>query len=427
MALPCRRSATPLLVLTVLGVFGSTWHLAEGKMVMGIAKGQDYELVSTFCFTFPRSLPSEPVPTAHIHSQSIVSSNGHKFLVLNYSDVQQGLPCADLVKRAKVIEPLNERTKEVIAYDLTLNVEPSMAGQQVAAVIARCGEAVNAEYIVEFTNPGGFLERHWACSELGLQQSYLWLSVAVALAAPVFVSAQRVLQRRQVHNDLSAMFFASAAFFSARIWLFTVHLLVYSNNGMGLGMLHFVAQFLDFLSTTMATLVLLALAHGVYITRPCIPPGSDERKVLMQIICVFASTFLLATLASGFKVEALLAPFGTGRSGASMPYLVTRCCAGIYCCNKGFSHAVGEEAMHKKHYVIKFGMIAASWLLTMPFLLLVGGEDAIMGSASLIDMGTLSMFGTVLYEFWPSRFGALFNCIKPTERMHPYAEFGLDS
>jgi len=411
-------------MLYLLGLFA---HIADAKMVMGIAKGQDYQLVTTFCFTFPRRAPGEPMPTGHIHSQSIVSSNGHKFLVLNYTDVQRELPCTELVKRAKVIEPLNERTKEVIAYDLTLNVEPSMAGQQVAAVIARCGDVVNAEYIVEFTNPGGFLERHFACSEQGMQQSYLWLSVAVALLAPAFVSAQRVLHRRQVHNDLSAMFFTSAAFYSARIWLFTVHLLVYSSNGMGLGMLHFVAQFLDFLSTTMAMLVLMALAHGVYITRPCVPPGSDERKVLMQIIGAFAATYLLSTLASGFKVDALLTPFGTLREAASMPYLLVRCCAGIFCCNKGLSHAAGQEASDKKHFVVRFGFIALSWLLTLPVMMFLSGEDSWNSSAIMIDMSSLSMFVMVLYEFWPSRFGTLFSCIKPTERMHPYSEFGLNT
>lgn len=423
MVLMLQHSAALLLFPAILAV----WRGAEAKMVMGIAKGQDYELVTTFCFTFPKGTPSEAVPTGHIHSQSIVSTNGHKFLVLNYTDVQRGLSCEDLMKRAKVTEPLNERTAEVIAYDLTLNVEPSMAGQQVAAVIARCGEAINAEYIVEFTNPGGFLERHFACSEQGLLQGYLWLSVAVACIAPLFVSAQRVLHRRQVHNNLSAMFFTSSAFFSTRIWLFTVHLLVYSSNGMGLGMLHFVAQFLDFLSTTMAVLVLMALAHGVYVTRPCIPPGSDERKVLMQVIGGFTTTYLWSTLVSGFKVDAVLTPFGMLHETASLPYIVTRCCAGIYCCNKGFAHAAGQEVQQKKHFVVRFGFIAVSWLLIQPALMIICGEGSWNSSAVIMDMASLCMFATVLYEFWPTRFGTLFSCIKATERMHPYSEFGLNT
>lgn len=204
-------------------------------------------------------------------------------------------------------------------------------------------------------------------------------------------------------------------------------MLVYSSNGMGLGMLHFVAQFLDFLSTTMAMLVLMALAHGVYITRPCVPPGSDERKVLMQIVGAFASSYLVCTLASGFKVDDLLTPFGTLRETASMPYLFVRACAGIFCVNKGLSHAAVQEASDKKHFVVRFGFIALSWLMTMPGVMLMSSEDGWISTAVMIDWGTLSMFATVLYEFWPSRFGNLFSCIKPTERAHPYSEFGLNT
>merc|ERR1712194_985467 len=104
----------------------------------------------------------------------------------------------------------------------------------------------------------------------GLLESYMMLSVLCIALAAVFGSALRVLHRRQAHNDVSAIFFTGAAFFPARVWLFTLHLLVYSRNGMGLGMLLFVAQFLDFLSTTMVTLVLIALVHVVYLTRPCV-------------------------------------------------------------------------------------------------------------------------------------------------------------
>lgn len=47
------------------------------------------------------------------------------------------------------------------------------------------------------------------------------------------------------------------------------------------------------------------------------------------------------------------------------------------------------------------------------------------GSAAFMDLVTLGMFGIVLHDFWPSRFGALFSCVKPTERAHPYSEFGM--
>jgi len=399
---------------------------ADAKMVMGIANGQDYQLVTTFCFTFPQpAAPGLAVPNGHIHSQTIVSSNGHKFLVLNYTELGKGLSCDEMVKRAKVIEPLSERTKEVIAYDLTLNVEPSMNQQHIAAVIARCGDTVNAEYIVEFTNPGGFWEQHFACSDQGLLQSYLWFSMAASVMAPLLFSAQRVIHRRQAHNDISAIFFTGAAFFVARIWLFTVHLLVYSRNGMGLGMLLFVAQFLDFLSTTMAMLVLMALVHGVYVTRPCVPPGSEERKVLMQVVGVFTATYLLSTLVCGFKVDSLLSPFGVLQGAGSWPYLLSRACTGIFCFNRGVKLAAEDDVQQKKPYILRFSLVAVAWLLFMPVAILFTGEDAWNHTAVAMDVANFVMFGIVLHDFWPSRFGALFSCMKPTARMHPYSEFGL--
>lgn len=397
---------------------------ATAKMIMGIASGQDFQLVSTFCFTFPQQVPGEAIPNGHIHSQTIVASNLHKFLVLNYTDLTQGYSCEELVKRAKVIEPLNERTKEVIAYDLTLNVEPSMNQQRIAAVIARCGQPINAEYIVEFTNPGGAFEQHFACAEQGLMQTYLWFSVCALGLAPFFLSALRVLHRRQVHNDVSAIFFTGAAFFGARVWLFTLHLLVYSRNGMGLGMLLFVAQFLDFLSTTMATVTLVALVHGVYVTRPCVVPGSDERTSLLQAMGGFTSTFLLSTLACSFKVDGPLSPFGLLRGAASWPYLLARTCLSVYCFNRGVKLANEPEAQFKKDTIMRFSIISLVWLGLLPVLILFSNEDSWIREAYLMDLASFAMFGVLLHDFWPSRFGALFSCMKPTERLHPYSEFG---
>mmetsp|Transcript_9155 Transcript_9155/g.28355 ORF Transcript_9155/g.28355 Transcript_9155/m.28355 type:complete len:421 (-) Transcript_9155:188-1450(-) len=400
---------------------------AWAKMVMGIAGGEDYQLVSTFCFTFPRLEPGERVANGHVRSQTIVSSNGHTFLVVNQTDLKQGASCEDLMRRAKVVEPLNERSKEVTAYDMTLNVEPSLNGRRIAAVIARCGQQINAEYIVEFTNPAGYLGQHFTCADQGLLQSYLWFSLAAAVAAPVFVTALRVIHRRQAHNDVSAIFFTGASFFGARVWLFTLHLLLYSQNGMGLGMLLFVAQFLDFLSTTMTTLVMVALVHGVYVTRPCVPPGSEERSLLLQVTGVFVGTHLLSTLAGGFKVDGALSPFGVQRGSASWPYLIARACTGAFCFNRGTKLAAEAGAESKRHYLLRFSLISLSWLMILPVIMLLSGEDSWHRDAVMMDVANCCMFGALLHDFWPSRFGLLFSCVKPTERMHPYSEFGLDS
>mmetsp|Transcript_77475 Transcript_77475/g.169560 ORF Transcript_77475/g.169560 Transcript_77475/m.169560 type:complete len:424 (+) Transcript_77475:214-1485(+) len=409
--------------------------LGEAKMVMGIAEGMDYQLVTTFCFTFPPpqslgvdpgfALPAPPQPNGHIHSQTIVSSNGHQFLVVNSSDLERELPCQELVKRAKVIEPLSEKTREVIAYDLTLNVEPSMNRQQIAAVIARCGQPVNAEYIVEFTNPGGAWEQHFACSDQGLLHIYTWFAVAATILGGFATSAQRVLHRRQAHNDVSALFFAGTAFFVARIWLFTIHLLVYAHNGMGVGVLLFVAQYLDFLSNTMVMLVLMSMVHGVYITRPCVPPGSGERRVLIQVAGAFAASFLLSTLMCGFKVDSLLSPFGVLKGVGSFPYIVVRLGTGIYCFNRGMKMAAEPESQHKKPYILRFTFLSAGWLLIIPITVFFTGQNSGNEAATIMDLANFATFSTLLADLWPSRFGTLFSCTKPTERMHPYSEFGL--
>eukprot|EP00927_Polykrikos_kofoidii_P065760 TRINITY_DN61476_c0_g1_i1.p1 TRINITY_DN61476_c0_g1~~TRINITY_DN61476_c0_g1_i1.p1 ORF type:complete len:428 (+),score=54.34 TRINITY_DN61476_c0_g1_i1:57-1340(+) len=425
MASPNRFQRSRLMARAAFGLAAWSIVRTEAKMVMGISGGDDYQLVSTFCFTFPTLAVGEPIVNGHIRSQTIVSSNGHKFLVLNQTDLQQGYTCEELVRRAKVVEPLSEKTKEVIAYDLTLNVEPSMDRQHIAAVIARCGQAVSAEYIVEFTNPGSYMEQHFACSDQGLLQSYIWFSLAVLGIAPAFYSAQRVLHRRQAHNDVSAIFFTSVGFFVARVLLFTLHLLVYSKNGLGLGMLLFVAQFLDFLSTTMATLVLLALTHGVYVTRPLVPHGSEERNALLQAVGLFTATYLFSTLVCGFKVDGELTPFGVLHSVASWPYVLSRAYIGVFSFNRGRKLAQEAEAQQKKHLILRFSCLGLIWCLMLPAVMLFSGEDSWHRDAVLLDASNYCLYGALLYDLWPSRFGALFSCIKPTERAHPYAEFGL--
>lgn len=415
------------LLLLALAAAWLSSCCTRAKMVMGIAHGEDWLLVSTFCFTFPDG--QTPMPNGHIHSQTIVSSSGHKFLVLNNTDLmKRGVKCEDLVKKAKVIEPLTERSKEVIAYDLTLNVEASMNRQHIAAVIARCGQTISAEYIVEFTNPGGFFEKQFACSDQGMLQTYLWFAVFAGALAPVFYFAFRVLQRRQVHNDISAIFFTAAGFFGMRVLLFSVHLMVYAKNGMGLGMMAFVAQFLDYLSTCMVTVVVMAIAHGVYVTRPNVPLGSEERKQLLMVMGGFMGTYLVSALVAGFEVNGELSPFGMLHSAASWPYILARFGSSVFCFHKGFNLAKQSDnlATEKRQFLLKFVAAYAAWLATVPVIMLFSKEDTWQRDAFRMEVANFAAYGGLLYLFWPSRFGWLFSCIKPTERMHPYAEFGLN-
>mmetsp|Transcript_43329 Transcript_43329/g.99852 ORF Transcript_43329/g.99852 Transcript_43329/m.99852 type:complete len:426 (+) Transcript_43329:126-1403(+) len=423
--MPHMRSACRGWIVRLLCLL--TWSIpreAQGKMVMGIARGQDYSLVSTFCFTFNQGYPTH---NGHIHSQTIVSSPGHKFLVLNYTELERGASCNDLVAKAKVVEPLTERSKEIIAYDLTINVEPSMNGQHIAAVIARCGEPISTEYIVEFTNPGGLFVKHFACSDQGLLERYLLCSIAALALAPAVYQGYRVLHRRHAHNDISALFFAASGFCGLRVILFTVHLLVYQENGMGLGMLLFVAQFLDFLTNCMFAVVFLALTHGVYITRPAIPIGSDERDTMIRVCGVFTGAHLLSTLSCGFQMDGDLSSFGMLRGLPSWPYILSRAFAGVFCTNRGLKLAQESEGgdAEKKRFIVRFSALALAWFSSLPLVVLFSNEDSWSRNGMLLEIVSLSTIGVLLHHMWPTRFGSLFSCIKPTERMHPYTEFGL--
>jgi len=391
---------------------------------MGIARGEEYAFVSSFCFVFPDA--TGPVPDGHIHSQTIVSSPGHKFLVVNQSDLQEGRSCEELVRRAKVIEPLTERSLEVIAYDLTLNVEPSMSRQQISTIIARCGEQVSAEYIVELTSPGGLFERHFACSDRGLLSGYLWCTLVVCVTSSFFYSACRMLHHRQAHNDISAIFFTSGAFYGARVLLFTVHLFVYARNGMGLGMLLFVSQFLDFLSTSMLMCVIMALVHGVYILRPCVPVGSVERQMLLRIFGAFTGTYLLFTLVSGFRVDDELLPLGVP-GAVSWPYIGVRVYSAIFCFRTGMRQAAeaAKVSSEKSQLLGRFSIVALVWLLSIPMVMFLSNGDTWPHSELYVEHLNFGVYGILLHEFWPSRFGFLFSCVRPSDRANPYTEFSL--
>jgi hypothetical protein len=255
------------------------------------------------------------------------------------------------------------------------------------------------------------------------------LALFVGVSSPPFYFGFRVLHRRQAHNDVSAIFFASAGFWATRVLFFLIHLMVYSRNGMGLGMLLFLAQFLDFVATTLITVVMVALVHGVYVSRPQVPAGSEERDILIRVLGGFTVAYLVSTLACGFRLDSELTPFGLVRGFASAPYLIARLGAGVFCFKKGMALASdsGGDALQqeKKHLVTKFSFISVAWLAGLPALMLFSSEDSWRHDMLLMELGTLAMYGSFLYFIWPSRFGTTFSCIKPTERAHPYAEFGL--
>jgi len=377
-------------------------------------------LLSTFCFTFDQT------SNGRIHSQTIVSTPGHKFLVVNATDLVPGASCDSLVKVAKVVEPLVERSTEVIAYDLTLNVEPSLNGQQVAAVIARCGQEISAEYIIEFDNPGSWWVKHFSCGDLGLLQKWLSLSLLVVGLLPIGLYSWKTLERRQVHNDLTALFFMAAFFLALHCLAFTVHIVVYAKNGTGLAMIAFVAQFLDLLANCMLFIVMLMMAHGVYITRSEIPQDSDEMSRFLMLTGVFSLSHLVSGLQAGFSVEGTLWPLGVASGYAGSTHALVRAAASVFLYTKAQQIARQEKSASKKTFVFVAGCVGTLWLLSVPLCMAMGGGPHAADQAFTMEVARLMAVVFVLFCTWPSRLGRLFDSAKPNDRFHPYAEFGLE-
>lgn len=101
----------------------------------------------------------------------------------------------------------------------------------------------------------------------------------------------------------------------------------------------------------------------------------------------------------------------------------------FFCFKKGMSLAsdgIGDALQaEKKHLVTRFSFLSMVWLSSMPVIMIMSNEDTWRDNMICMEWISIGSYGTLLYFFWPSRFGSTFSCIKPTERAHPYAEFGL--
>eukprot|EP00916_Digyalum_oweni_P001421 GHVL01002774.1.p1 GENE.GHVL01002774.1~~GHVL01002774.1.p1 ORF type:complete len:143 (-),score=9.45 GHVL01002774.1:1334-1762(-) len=93
-----------------------------------------------------------------------------------------------------------EKDREVTGYDLTLNIEPNLDRMNLVTTVTRCGNSTNAEYIVEFTNPGGYFKKQFSCHDQGIYQIHLLLLLCCLLAIPQFYKAWHAMERRQTSN-----------------------------------------------------------------------------------------------------------------------------------------------------------------------------------------------------------------------------------
>lgn len=192
-------------------------------------------------------------------------------------------------------------------------------------------------------------------------------------------------------------------------------------------MLLFIAQFLDFASTVMTTVVLLALVHGVSVTRPQVPPDSDERPALLRAVGIFATTCMISTLSCGFQLDDKLAPFRLTLGPASYPYIFARGLLAVFCFQKGTKMAVSPEGANKKQSLVRWSLLSLIWLGFLPVCIIFSGAESSKLAVFTLETANLSIVCLLLYFFWPSRFGTLFSCTRPTDKLHPFSEFGLPS
>jgi len=394
-------------------------YLIAAKSIVGIATGQDYAYIDSFTFTF-----EQPSSLGHIHAQTIVSTPQNQLLVIP-KDVLDGLAkpwrCEDLVANAKVKEFLTEAKKDVVAYDLVLNVERSVAGR-IHVFIARCGQPISVDYILEFYNDGGIFIKQFDVKAQGTFQQYIFFALIALIAFPIGIKQYRLLIQRQSMNDLAAICYIASLFFGLRMLFFTIHCAIYASNGSGMSVILFMCEFLDMITVNCWMVCGLAIVHGVYVARPEIPPSS-ERQQFLFLVAAFVMLFLLSMMWTSFFLNELEG-FGLSQAWGSMPYFIIRIYTAIVALMRGPVSAK-EENTEKKLFLTRFASYYAFWLASTP--VIVYTTDNWMTASFRMEMVNFGMVLLYFHCFSPERFGWLFTHSKANAKQHPYSEFGLPS
>eukprot|EP01066_Platyproteum_vivax_P011858 Platyproteum_vivax@DN5375_c0_g1_i2.p1 len=199
---------------------------SESKSIIGLSNFKEYDSVGSYCFTIP------PGEFGKIHAQTVLHTPNHEFLVLSDTELTSAqFSCNLLHSRSKYVKPLVEHDKQVTAYDLLLNIEPNLNRQKLLAVISRCGGLVDAEYVVEFTNPGGIFKKHFSCLDLSpFAQLHSLISVfhlacrAIAgylcyLLAWNSLQAENDVSKRQLYISIASVGAGWLAYLPIVAWL----------------------------------------------------------------------------------------------------------------------------------------------------------------------------------------------------------------
>eukprot|EP01066_Platyproteum_vivax_P011857 Platyproteum_vivax@DN5375_c0_g1_i1.p1 len=387
---------------------------SESKSIIGLSNFKEYDSVGSYCFTIP------PGEFGKIHAQTVLHTPNHEFLVLSDTELTSAqFSCNLLHSRSKYVKPLVEHDKQVTAYDLLLNIEPNLNRQKLLAVISRCGGLVDAEYVVEFTNPGGIFKKHFSCLDQGIFEVYLLLAAISICLLPTFFHSWITLERRQATNIITVMFFLAAPLFLIHILLMTVHLFVYSQDGFGLAVFQFLAQLSLATSTTLLTGLLLCLAQGLTISTQEISGPLGNRSML--VVLASGLTHLLYCLQEAMTYSDL-SPFAQLHSLISVFHLACRAIAGYLCYLLAWNSLQAENDVSKRQLYISIASVGAGWLAYLPIVAWLLGYQSPQLVCVLILLPHLACLFFLNMYLSPEKFGTLFDQLPATTKYHPYGE-----
>ncbi|CEM23149.1 unnamed protein product [Vitrella brassicaformis CCMP3155] len=366
----------------------------QSKTLLGLASGKEVYTIGNFCFTI-----GADGQTGVMTAQNVVHSPGHTLLLMSVNASDPGLQyatCQMLVKRARYVEPLIE-SRDVTAYQLTLTIDRSMNRRCLDALVVRCGGKTDVGYMVKFANPGGMLVRHFSQEDQGILELYILFAIVCVCTAPAFLRAYRALERQERHTEVTSSFFLSSILFLAHIVFHLTHL--------------------------------LDLLLGVTVSVPSVSSlKQEEQSPLLALVGLMCATSLLYALQEGTQMTDLT-PFSQLRTHIATPILLCRAFAAGALCQWGTMSFRRERDLAKRKFYIRLCAIYSSWLAALPLLVLTekptSGKHLDIFVATCIHYGALC---ALLHDFWPTRFGAVFNCAlsggkgSGSTQRHPYRD-----
>jgi len=259
-----------------------------------------------------------------------------------------------------------------------------------------------------------------------LINEFFFFCLILMVLAPGFIYCERTLSRRQVLNEVTALFFAAAGTYCLHVLFFTIHISIYAYDGSGLIIFCFLSELMDAIHTCLLCLVAVLISHGVSVTRADYALDDDEHRRLVLVVFSITVAAIVSAMNHGFHEKDDLNPFGWMRSSGvvTMCLLSTRAGAAWFVYTRGMRTAKFESLSNKREFLVNFSSVYAGWLLSAPLMFALSTEwRNVVFRVELCNVLAYCVLG---YYLWPSRHGQVFTCVQPTQTAHPYNEFGLD-